>query len=257
MRFFNVASKIRIVCFCLASMALTSTSMAQSSVDGLTIMTEVYPPFNYEEDGKIKGLSTEVVGRMLELTGSSKTIADVQMLSWTRGYNLAQEAKNHALYSTTRTQSREKLFKWVGPIVPTMIGVIAKKDSNIKISSVEDLYKLRIGTVKDDIGHLLLEEAGMPKDRMESVLSSEQNYRKLIAGRVDAIAYEANVSKWGIKELGMNPAEYEVVYELKRADLYLAIQKDTSNEVVDLLQAKLDEAKADGSYEKILRRYLD
>jgi len=35
------------------------------------------------------------------------------------------------VFSTTRTKARENLFKWVGPISTTTVGVIALKSKNI------------------------------------------------------------------------------------------------------------------------------
>ena len=230
---------------------------AQSPIDDLTFMTEDYPPFNFKEDGKLRGVSTEIVVELFKRTGSKKTLEDIQLISWARGYKLTQEEPNNALYSTTRTESREKLFKWVGPFVPTVIGLIAKKERSFDIKSIEDVYKLRVGTVKDDIGHLLLEEAGMPAKRLEPVLYNEQNYKKLFADRIDAIAYEANVSTWRFKKLGKDPSQFEVIHELKRSDLYLALHKDTPDTIVELLQSELNKMKADGTYNAILAKYMN
>ena len=237
---------------CLAIFAPIS-SKAQSPLDGLTIMTEDYPPFNYSENGKLSGISTEIVVEMLKRSGSKKGLKDIQLLSWARGYAQTLEKPNHALFSTTRTTSREPLFKWVGPFVPTMVALIAKKNSKLTISDMKDLAKLRIGVVKDDIGHLLLKEAGVPQDRLEAVLLNEQNYRKLNAGRVDAIAYETNVTNWHFGKMGYDPDEFEVIHVLKRSDLYLALHKDTPDSIVTRLQALLDQIKQDGTYDKILK----
>lgn len=229
---------------------------AQSPLDDLTIITEDYPPFNFEQDGELKGISTEIVGELLKIGGSNKSIKDIQLVSWARGYNLAQTEPNHALYSTTRTEQREPLFKWVGPFVPTIVGVIAKKGRAFDITSVEDLRKLRIGAVRDDIGHQLLLEAGMPTDRLEAVQFNDQNYKKLFSDRVDAIAYEATVSNWRIRNMDADPDDFEVIYELRRAELYLALHKDTPDEIVTGLQKALDMIKKNGTYDAILKKYM-
>lgn len=229
---------------------------ARSPLDNLTIITEDYPPFNFEQDGELKGISTEIIGELLEIGGSKKSIKDIQLVSWARGYNLARTEPNHALFSTTRTEQREPLFKWVGPFVPTIVGVIAKKERGFDISSVADLHKLRIGAVRDDIGHQLLTEAGMPKERLEAVQLNDQNYKKLFSDRIDAIAYETTVSNWHIKNMGADPDDFEVIYELKSAELYLALHKDTPDEIVTGLQKALDMIKKNGTYQAILKKYM-
>jgi len=55
------------------------------------------------------------------------------------------------VFSTTRTESRENLFKWVGPIATATVGVIAKKDNYIKINSIDDLNKYKKSLDKNDV----------------------------------------------------------------------------------------------------------
>ncbi len=55
------------------------------------------------------------------------------MYPWDRGFLFAQNEDNTILFSTTRTQDREKMFKSVGPIFTNAMCLIVRKDSNIKI----------------------------------------------------------------------------------------------------------------------------
>ncbi|MCT4656945.1 MAG: ABC transporter substrate-binding protein [Cohaesibacter sp.] len=228
---------------------------ALKALDDLVIMTEDYPPFNFRDSEGLKGVSTEIMREILRRTGRNVDEHTIELLPWARGYQLTLDKPGHALFSTTRTASREALFKWVGPFVPTVVGLIAKKERKLTLSQPDDLHKLRIGVVKDDIGHLLLKEIGMPEARVEPVLLNEQNYKKLFAGRIDAIAYETNVSNWRFRMMGINPDEYEVIYKLKSAELYLALHKDTPDAVVTTLQKGLDSIKEDGTYQSILQSY--
>ncbi len=65
------------------------------------IMTEEYPPYNYTEDGKLTGLSSEV---MVELTKRLGHSGDIEVLSWARAYGLIQKKDGLILYSMTRTE---------------------------------------------------------------------------------------------------------------------------------------------------------
>lgn len=49
------------------------------------------------------------------------------------------------LFSTTRTEHREDLFKWVGPISDIKAVVLARVDSGIVIKEPIDMAKYRIG----------------------------------------------------------------------------------------------------------------
>lgn len=219
-------------------------------------MTEDYPPFNYAVDGELRGISVDIVVELFERTKSGHARSDIELLPWARGYNLTLKKKNYALFSTTRTEAREKLFKWVGPFTATVIGLTARKDRELVINSAADLAKLQIGVVKDDIGHQLLKAAKVPDERLDVVPTNDLNYKKLISGRIDAFAYESTVAKFGLMALGENLKDYEVIHELKRAELYLALNPQTSGEAVDILQSAFDDMVEDGSHERILSRYL-
>lgn len=237
------------------SLATPLPAKAESPVDRLSIMTEDYPPFNFIKNDKLEGVSTEIMGEMLRRAGSDLSIKDIRLLPWARAYKLILSEENQALFSTTRTASRETMFKWVGPFVPTIIGVIAKKSRQYDIQTLSDLMGLRIGVVKDDVGHLLLQEANMPTSRIEPVLLNGQNYKKLLADRLDAIAYETSVSMYQLHEMGQKASDFEVLYELQRSDLYLALSLDTPDEIVRILQSQLDAMKKDGSHAAILKKY--
>ncbi len=240
-----------------ASFASSWQAFAGEELAALKIMTEDYPPFNYQENGELRGLSVDLMLELLKRAGTGHSRSDIELLPWARGYNLTLNRNCHALFSTTRTEDREKLFKWVGPFVPTIVGLTAKKSSRLSVKSVSELRDMNIGVVKDDVGHLLLKAAGMTDDELDIVLYNDQNYKKLAAGRIDAVAYETNVTKFGLVSIGESPADYEVIHVLKRGDLYLALNRQTKDEVVQTLQTSFDGLVKDGTYDRILASYFD
>lgn len=235
---------------------LVSGSAAAASVDDIVFMTEQYPPYNFEKDNKLQGIAVDTLALMLQRAESKQTRGDIKLLPWARGYNRVLSEPNTCLFSTTRTEEREHLFKWVGPIAPEAVGLIARKERNIKIDSVEDIKKHKIGTIRDDVAEQYLISAGISVDDMERVAESIINIRKLNRGRIDLWAYDANVAMWELKANGFNPADYESVHVLGRKNQYFACHKGTSDSLIRKLQAALETLKADGEYEKILGRYL-
>ena len=67
---------------------ISTTSFAEE----ITIVTENFPPFNYEEPttGKIAGLGTEIVQAVLEEVSVQ---ANIMLLPWARAYKMAQREK--------------------------------------------------------------------------------------------------------------------------------------------------------------------
>ena len=175
----------------LALMASTTTVQAD---ERLYLYTENFPPYNMSASGRafehgqedIDGLCTELVVAALKQTNLDYRI---KLRNWDYGYNRALSKENHGIFCTTYTEERAPLFKWVGPISPTKIEIIGKKKSGINISSDADLNKYRIGTVRDDIGELLLLGKGVSPKHIYRTNSSKTTAKMLIAGRIDLWAY--------------------------------------------------------------------
>jgi len=238
--------------------AMTYLPAAAQSVDDLVFITEDYPPFNFERDGRRQGIAVDVLEEMLAQAGSRKTRADVKVWPWARGYETALKERNMVLFSTTRIEAREQLFKWVGPIMPSRIVLVAKKNRNIRIKSVEDLKNsaYKIGVVREDIGGQLLADMGVPKARTVQANSGVSVAKMLQADRVDLWAYGAPVIMWNLKELGYPTDAYEEVLTLTESQqYYFAVNKDTDDRLVEKLQSALEQVKARGRFNTIIARY--
>lgn len=230
-----------------------------NTLDDITFMTEIYPPYNFKEKNMIKGISVDVLELMFKKLDSNKTRKDIKILPWARSYFYLQNNKNTALFSMTRTQKRENIFKWVGPITSTTISLIAKKSQHIKITSNKDMLNYKIGAVRDDIGEQLLIDEGILPKQIEDVGGVDALF-KLIKmfdrDRFDMLAYEESVTKWEQKRNGFDPDKYEVVFQLKKGFLYFAFHKETPTQLINELQNILNEIKKEGRVQEIVKKYL-
>jgi polar amino acid transport system substrate-binding protein len=233
-----------------------SFALAQTA-DDILYITEDYPPFNFEEDGKLKGISVDLMVLMLQKLNSKLSRDDIKLHPWARGYSWVQERPNTCLFAMMRSKGREKLFKWVGPIAPEPIVLFALKSKNIKIKSIEDLNKYKIGVVTNDISHLYLLEKEIPKKNIHRVTYPVQNAKKLNIGRIDMWAYGETVGIWIMKKNGFDPRNFEIVYKLADVgDAYFAFHAETSDKLIQRFQTALDELKKEGKYQEVLDRYL-
>jgi len=224
--------------------------------DNVHIYTENYPPYNYKKDGKLHGISIQILNAMYKKMGMGKP--KVNLTSWSRGYSLSLKQKNGVIFSTTRTKGREKTFKWVGPICKTSVEIIGRKDKNIKIKNIKDLNKYRIGTVLKDIGEQYLLENGVKKENLYPVSGTdaiELSFKKLEKNRIDLFSYEYIVARFEAKEKGFDFNNYEKLYTLIDGAVYFAFNKQTDDKIIQKWQKALDEIKADGTYKKIMEKY--
>lgn len=88
-------------------------SFAVVNAEEITAVTEDYPPYNYEENGKVTGLSTEIVKATLD---EAEIKYSIKTYPWSRAIEMAENGENVLIFTITRNKERERNFKWVGPI---------------------------------------------------------------------------------------------------------------------------------------------
>ncbi len=241
----------------LAILVLTVSSnvISAAGFPELLIMTEEYSPYNFKKDKKIQGIAVDLMVEMLKKVGSSQSLKDIKLLPWARGYRDVQEKPNGVLFSTTRTKEREPLFKWVCPIHTLTTEMVALKSSKIKITSAKDLLNYKIGCVRDDVGEQLAIAAGVPKNKLERTTGYEKNVQKLEAKRIDLYVSSMSSVTLYAKKIGLDPGMFESVYVLDESHLCYAFNLNIPDDVIARLQKAYDELIADGTVDKISKKY--
>lgn len=254
-----------ILCIVLLSLLIPSaaaTNEATSAKDPVYI-TEQFPPFSYQEDGKLQGISVDLLEKMLEHMNTTLNRSEIKLLPWDQGYQMALQDNNTVIFSTGRIPEREALFKWVGPISSIKVVLFALNEKHIKINSPGDLRALKIGVVKDSAEGPVVIKAGANPGNLVERNNTTQVIDMLKAGTIDAWAYPDLAGVWLADKAGLNASEYEVVYQLtKESTLYYAFNRNTSDSTVQAFQAALNQTKkgkeTDGisDFEMVLYRYL-
>jgi polar amino acid transport system substrate-binding protein len=225
----------------------------------LRIVTEELPPYNMTEDGRLTGMSTEVVQAVLKAIDMQ---ADIQSMPWARAYDIALNNENVLIYSITRTAEREKLFKWVGVVAPMHWYLYAKPDSGIRLTSLEDARQFQIATLKQDAGEQYLLANGFKLGQnLQSNNKYIYNYEKFKLGRVDLwISIEAN-ALYLARQAGDKPDEV-MMQVLSLPDLgangglNMAFSRQTPDALVERFRQGLASIQRDGSYARIAKKWL-
>jgi len=218
----------------------------------MTVITEESPPFNFTEDDRITGSSTEVVREILKRLEQP---ADIQILPWARGYRMLQTRPRVALFSTTRTADREHKFHWVGPLFKVHFNFYARRDADIQLDTVDDAKRVgAIATYKDDVREQLLIQLGF--SNLDSSKSPVSNVKKLIAGRVDLWLFDNLGMPDVARRAGIDPIQLERVLSFKTYRSYIALSKQTPKAVVERWQEAFASMVQDGTFQEISRRWL-
>ncbi len=222
--------------------------------ESLTIVTENFPPYNFEENGQPKGLSTEVVQAVLSETGLE---CDILFYPWARAYRLSQIQKNTLIYSIARIPEREDMFHWIGVIAPYKTSFYKlRSNDRIVVNSLADAKQFSIGVSLEDV--ILTYLKGKEFQNLSIVSNDIFNIRMLTRGRLDLIAYDEASFLHKIQAEGLDPSLFERVYRLEElsGSLYMAFSRGTDPNLVRKFQAALKVVKKKGIIEQIQRRYL-
>ncbi len=244
----------RILIIILMSMILGLTQTSAHSQPSLKILTEEWPPYNYIEDGEIKGFSVEIIQAIIKQLNHEYKI---QLLPGARGERMLRTEKNIMSFSLFRTKKRENKFKWIGPISDDAVYFYKKKDYPLSIKTLEDAKKVNLITSfhKGLVYDMLIENGFTNLSPVSNHLSS---IKKVLKGRV---SLGVNLTPLGIKyylRKAQLPQDAIELTSVKIVDfpLYIAASRDISDETIKQWQKALNEIKASGEYDKIYNKYM-
>jgi len=234
----------------------------QSLTENLTYYTEQLPPYNYQENGTLKGFSVDLLEAITAKMGTKVTRENVHLVSWTEGYQTVLTRNNTVLFTTVRLPEREQSFKWAGPIYTYTNVLFARPDRGIVITGPESLKGYRIGVIADDVAIQQLYDAGVNKSQLVPETNVSVIIAKLNSGEIDLWAYPQSPGRYFTGQVTGNYYSFKVVYTLPDLEGYYAFNKNVPDSTVQSFQQALDTLKnekyAGGTttYEKILGQYL-
>lgn len=229
---------------------ITWLSSSQVWAGPMSVVTEHSPPGEYlDAHGRVTGATAELVRELMKRADAP---GDIALLPWARGYRMALQGPNVALFETTRSEIREDLFKWVGPIKRVTGGFFVRRQDDVAIETLNDARELDgICVYRGSSGGQSLTELGFTN--LEQPTRPVQCLEMLMHGRVDA---------WVTSDIGRMPlfaeaaySENDVVlaYATSTKYLYIAMSLDTEDATVALWQETLDKMKLDGTFAQYYR----
>jgi polar amino acid transport system substrate-binding protein len=231
-------------------------SQLPASAAELRVISESNPPFNYENLGQPTGIATDIFLLMADLAGMHLSRQDIDIWPWARGYQEIQKKSDVILFSMAKTETRKDLFQWIGPIMPLYGSLIALKERNIHISDpVKDAKSYRFGTIRASASEQYLIGSGIELKSLHPVHDLRLNASKLHEKRIDIMVANESAAFYTIRQMGYDPADFEVVHRMLPSLLYFAASRDMDPAIVQRLQTALDQLKADGTVERIINEY--
>ncbi len=228
----------------------------------LTYYTEQLPPYNYQENGTLQGISVDLLEAITEKMGKKISREEVHLVSWTEGYQTVLSRNNTVLFTTVRFPEREQSFKWAGPIYTYTNVLFARPDRGITIDDPEDLGNYRIGVIADDVAIQQLLDTGVNGSQLVRETNASLLVDKLNKGDIDLWAYPEAAGRHFIEHATGNPYSFRVIFTLPTQEGYYVFNKNVSDSTIASFQQSLDTLKQEkdaagiSTYERILGRHI-
>lgn len=249
----------KLCCLAMMSFVGLSVSFSASGLPKIQVVTEEFPPYNYAIDGKVLGISTEVVHAVFTELNLN---FEPQVVPWARALLSTEKSDNTLIYSIGRIKKRETRFQWVGVIAPTKNFLFGHADRTYSdLSLLENAKAYRILTVNKSVREQYLQSKGFEKDKqLLSVFDYYKGLQMFADKKADLWAMNEFVAYYHVQQAGMKVKKLLKpvlsLEEISPEGYYMAFGNKTEKTVVDAFQKALSTLKENGQYQQIVDRFL-
>lgn len=235
----------------VAGFLLFLQSLAAQS---FTIYTEHNPPWNYIQNGEVKGISVEIFRKIQKEVNNNDPI---WLVPWNRGYNETLNKPNHILFSTARITERENIFQWVGPIAVDKVYLYEHLKNPQNVTTLEDAKKVKKidAGPQNNAAFMILKDKGFENLSLLSRDIGDINH--LMTKKTSLLALGENTLKYKVLLEGVKEKDFKntsiLVYEYP---LYIAFSKDIDKKTIQKWQQSLDRLKKEGIIDKLIKDEL-
>lgn len=245
-----MASRLYIV---VSVFLLCTTALHAADESAVTVAFEPYPPYEWMEDGQIKGAHAEITAEIFRRMG--KEVVFVER-PWKRVMADLQDGEVFSAISAHKNAERELFAHFSSePLSSEIITLFALKDRHFKPVSPDRLRSLRIGVVS---GYTYCESfdsmKGLEKVEMHF---SDQLVPLLYNKRVDAVVSDKAVFEHFARKAGLANA-FEAVHVFSEVPMFIMFSKHDmarARQCASEFDRILREMREDGTVKAIEARY--
>jgi len=210
----------------------------------LEIACSQWRPYAFKENSKISGPAYEIVKQVMQRAQLDFTY---KIKPWPRVYNNGLSKTNYMIGCLGRTQAREKLFHWIGPVTQGIDIYFYKLKSNpIEINSIAQARQYKIATERDSYRQEFLLAQGFDESNIFPVSTNEQGISMLKLKRYPLYLISERRLQVLSKTKGIDPSIFEkALYGFSVKD-YLAIGLNSSSQLVNKVTDAYQQLQAEG-----------
>jgi polar amino acid transport system substrate-binding protein len=195
--------------FLLFSVSLTAEDLT------VNVYGEEFVPYNhFDDDGRVVGLSTDRVRKILDAAGLKYTI---QLFPWSRAVRAAEKDPIGLLYSAVRTKERELIYDWLAEISQSNFYLYARNDDlrPFTLAGIE-AGQYVASCAANDASCNMLRAIGFKDDKLVPIDGlGVSEPLMLLYGRVDLYLGDHNHQAFRLKQLQLSPNVVKPVLKLE------------------------------------------
>lgn len=234
---------------------LVGISLSSYAREHIRIATGEWSPYTSAEL-KYKGLVSRIITEAFALEGVQ---TEYEFFPWGRALLEAKKGTLDASSVWYYHVDREKDFLHSDPIIVMTEVFFHLKSFDFNWRDWSDLKGLRVGgTIEYTVSKMLQENQAMGGYSLEVIPTDENNFRKLLKGRIDIFASAKQVAYPLLNEKFTEEERKRLTYHptpVHSGELYLLFSKSKpeSKQTLDLFNRGLKRLKESGQYDKIIR----
>jgi len=231
---------------------MITISTVSFSFKTIFVVTDTWAPYVYQENNEVKGVDYEIMMKVFEKMGYT---VNFKFYPWKRCMAMIENKKADAVLDMNYSEEKSKFMYYPNEEISDNVLVFFQlKEKNYTFNKLEDLRNLKIGTLVGYEYNKEIREATYFKK--EPVSKIEQNFKKLILGRLDLFIVSKNVGLFEAKKFGILDKIKYLPKELSGGKNYVAFSKKPVNNMITIkFSETLKEFKTTKEYKKILLKY--
>ena len=250
--------------FILSAIIILVLAPSLVQADKLLFVTLDSPPQTYLDHGKPSGFLVEIVKLAAERAGYS---SKVRVVPWKRAITMVKHGNADAVFNAGYNEERNKYLRYPETVLITeKVVAIRRAGSPVYFSPEFEGADKYVGGVGNGFYYGRKVDIAIKQnrfERIESVPNIDLNTKKLLLGRIDfffadyypVIDYLSTNGLLGKLEAVIDPLSgLPLVYS--KSDTYLAFSRKKDPEPFKKVSAELKKMKQDGTYSKIISKYI-
>ncbi|WP_432463109.1 substrate-binding periplasmic protein [Agarivorans sp. QJM3NY_33] len=227
--------------------------------NNLKLLILEQPPIEYQQNGYNKGIAVDIVKEVFARLHRPVTI---EVYPFARALRMLEESKADGIFAIVKKSERQVYLNYSDEVLIEQAAVLyVQAQSEITFNGqLGDLGAYRFGVLRGatygPMWEQVIDSGGISK--IERVADYRQNVMKLVNQRLDVIIGPDYTMAYIIKELGQEGRLKQLSPHIEVVPTYIAFSKNTvAPELVAAFSDTLKALKRDGTYQRIINRYIE